>query len=138
MRKQGDVPNKIEVIELRTDSRYGKFFVHQPAKAKVSITRDQGKIKVEIQDFISPTIIERLKQQSGLLTPQIDDWRAMVDSVMIDLAYDGEVFNIAFADVPNKKSDLVSGTYEIDAPEAETTVAIKITDMLGEEVLVTQ
>jgi DNA modification methylase len=138
LRKQGDVPNKIEVIELRTDPRYGKFFVHQPATAKVSITREQGKVKVEIQDFISPTIIERLKQQSGLLTPQIDDWRAMVDSVMIDLAYNGEVFNVAFADVPPKKADLVAGQYDLDAPEDETTVAVKITDMLGEEVLITQ
>mgnify|MGYP005841513731 CR=1 FL=1 len=138
LRKQGDVPNKIEVIELRTDPRYGKFFVHQPATAKVSTTRDRGKIRVEIQDFISPTIIERLRQQAGLLTPQIDDWRAMVDSVMIDPSYNGEVFNIAFADVPTKKSDLVAGTYELDAPEGETTVAVKITDMLGEEVLVTQ
>ncbi|MBM4287546.1 MAG: site-specific DNA-methyltransferase [Deltaproteobacteria bacterium] len=138
LRKQGDVPNKIEVIELRTDPRYGKFFMHQPATAKVSITRDPGKIRVEIQDFISPTIIERLKQQSGLLTPQIDDWRAMVDSVMIDLAYNGEVFNVAYADVPPKKSDLMAGQYDLEAPEGETTVAVKITDMLGEEVLVTQ
>lgn len=138
LRKQGDVPNKIEVIELRTDPRYGKFFVHQPATARVAITRDQGKIRVEIQDFVSPTIIERLRQQSGLLNPQIDDWRAMVDSVMIDLAYNGKVFNVAFADVPAKKTDLVSGTYELDAPAGETTVAVKITDMLGEEVLVTQ
>jgi DNA modification methylase len=138
LRKQGDVPNKIEVIELRTDPRYGKFFVHQPATARVNITRDQDKIKVEIQDFISPTIIERLKQQSGILTPQIDDWRSMVDSVMIDLAYNGEVFNVAFSDVPAKKSDLVTGSYELDAPKEETTIAVKITDMLGEEVLVTQ
>ncbi|MDI6854811.1 MAG: site-specific DNA-methyltransferase [Deltaproteobacteria bacterium] len=138
LRKQGDVPNKIEVIELRTDPRYGKFFVHQPATARVSITRDQGKISVEIQDFISPTILERLRQHSGLLTPQIDDWRAMVDSVMIDPAYNGEVFNVAFADVPAKKSDLVAGAYELDAPTGETTVAVKITDMLGEEVLITQ
>lgn len=138
LRKQGDVPNKIEVIELRTDPRYGKFFVHQSATARVDITRDQGKIRVEIQDFISPTIIERLKQQSGLLTPQIDDRRAMVDSVMIDLAYNGEVFNVACADVPPKKSDLVAGQYNLAAPAGETTVAVKITDMLGEEVLVTQ
>lgn len=139
LRRQGDVPNKIEVIELRTDPRYGKFFVHQPAAAKVSIKRHQGKIKVGIKDFISPTIIERLKQQAGpLLTPQIDDWRAMVDSVMIDLAYNGEVFNVAFADVPPKKSDLVAGHYELEAPDVEANVAVKITDMLGEEVLITQ
>jgi DNA modification methylase len=136
LRKKGDVPNKIEVIELRTDPKYGKFISHQPVQAKINIKRIKNKIRVEIQDFISPTIIERLKQQAGILTPQIDDWRAMVDSIMIDPAYNGKIFNIALTDVPEKKSDLVSGTYDLDAPESETTVAVKITDMLGEEVLI--
>jgi len=58
-----------------------------------------------------------------------------VDSVMIDTAYDGEVFNVVLADVPERKTDLVAGVYELAAPEGETTVAVKMTDMLGEEVL---
>jgi len=136
LRKRGDVPNKIEIIELRTDPKYGRFFVHQPARVKVSIKRSRGKIKVVINDFISPSIIERLKQQAGVVSPQIDDWRAMVDSVMIDASYDGKVFNVALSDVPEKKKDLVKGEYDLEAPKLETTVAVKITDMLGEEVLV--
>jgi DNA modification methylase len=138
IRRKGDVPNKIEVIELRTDPKYGKFFVHQPAKAKVTIRRDGDKVALEIEDFISPTIIERLKGQSGILSPQIDDWRAMVDCVMIDSTYDGSVFNITFSDVPEKKNDLVTGKYEFPAPDGRTTVAVKISDMLGEEVLITK
>jgi hypothetical protein len=47
----------------------------------------------------------------------------------------GKVLNITVSDVPEKKSDLVSGEYELDAPKGKTTVAVKITDMLGEEVL---
>jgi hypothetical protein len=39
--------------------------------------------------------------------------------------------------VPEKKNDLVSGHYELPAPDGPTTVAVKIIDMLGEEVLVT-
>ncbi len=66
----------------------------------------------------------------GLLSPQIDDWRAMVDSVMIDSAYDGQVFNVVLADAPEKKSDLVAGRYLLPSPPAETTVAVKITAML--------
>ena len=73
-----------------------------------------------------------------VLEPKIDDWRAMVDSVMIDPAYDGATFNVALADVPEKKTDFVGGRYELPAPKGETTVAIKITDMLGEEVMVTK
>lgn len=138
LRKRGDVPNKIEIIELRTDPKYGQFFIHQPARVKVSVKRSRGKIKVVINDFISPSIIERLKQQAGVVSPQIDDWRAMVDSVMIDASYDGKVFNVALSDVPEKKKDLVKGEYDLEAPKVETTVAVKITDMLGEDVLVTR
>lgn len=102
------------------------------------VARKEDKLLVEIEDFISPTIIERLDQQTGMLKPKIDDWRAMVDCVMIDPAYDGQVFNVALADVPEKKTDYVAGTYELPAPTDNTTVAVKIIDMLGEEVLVTK
>jgi hypothetical protein len=36
------------------------------------------------------------------------------------------------------KDDLVSGSYRFPAPDYETSVAVKITDMLGEEVLVVE
>jgi hypothetical protein len=85
--------------------------------------------------LISVFLPESLHQQTGVLTPQISDWRSMVDSVMIDPAYDGEVFNIALADVPEKKDDLVAGSYRLPAPQGATTAAVKVTDMLGEEVL---
>lgn len=143
LRRGVEAVNRIEVIELRTDPKYGKFISHQPAEAKVKIGRDKGEdggevIRVEIEDFISPTILERLSQQAGLLKPRIEDWRAMVDSVMIDPAYDGEVFTVGVSDVPEKKTDLVIGTYDIPCPAEKTTVAVKITDMLGEEALVVE
>jgi DNA modification methylase len=138
LRKRGDVPNKIEVIELRTDPKYGKFLTHAPASAKVSVKRKKNELHITIEDFTSPTIIERLdNQDSRLFKAQVTDWRFMVDSVMIDPAYDGKVFNIALTDLPEKKADLVSGSYILPAPDGETNVAVKITDMLGEEVLVT-
>lgn len=130
--------NRIEVVELRTDKKYGKFFTHQPATARVDIKRAKGKIVVEIKDFISPSIIERLNIDQTLFKAQITDWRAMVDSVMIDPAYNGQVFNVAMSDVPERKTDLVAGRYELPAPHSSTTIAVKLTDMLGEEVLVTK
>lgn len=136
LRRKGDVPNKIEVIELRTDPKYGKFIAHKPAQAKVKIARKAGELHIEIEDFISPSILERLETQAGLLTPQITDWRSMVDSVMIDPAFDGKVFNIALTDLPEKKTDFVEGRYTLPAPKGATNVAVKITDMLGEEVVV--
>jgi hypothetical protein len=142
LRKGTSAVNKIDVIELRTDPRYGKFIKHEPATARVKVRRakrgDEARIVVEVQDFISPTIVERLSEQAGVLTPKIDDWRAMVDCIYIDVAYNGSVLNVALADVPERKADFVDGKYELTAPPGQTTVAIKIIDMLGEEVLITE
>ncbi len=138
LRKGKDAANRIEVIELRTDQRYGAFIRHEPARARVTFGRSKDQLKIEITDFISPSILERLRQQSGVVAPKIDDWRAMVDSVMIDTAYDGKLFNVVVADIPEKKSEYVRGAYALPAPVGQTTIAIKITDMLGEEVLICQ
>jgi DNA modification methylase len=138
LRKQGSIPNKLEVIELRSDPKYGGFFTHEPAKAKVSFKRNDKGAEITIDDFISPTILERLRQQNKdnpLFQPQVSDWRSMVDSVMIDSNYDGNVFNITLADVPQRKNDLVEGKYAVEANKG-AAVAVKVTDMLGEEVLV--
>lgn len=136
MRKQGDTPNKIEMIELRSDPKYGKFIAHQPAHARVEIRRAKDKLIVDVKDFISPSIAERLQSLAGLLAPKISDWRAMVDSVMIDTAHNGKFFNIALADVPERKQDYIQARYEFPAPVGKTTVAVKVTDMLGEEVII--
>lgn len=45
---------------------------------------------------------------------------------------------LEYPDGPEKKADLVVGRYELPAPKGKTTVAVKIIDMLGEEVLVTR
>ncbi len=138
LRRGKEAVNRIEVIELRTDPKYGKFFQHQPARARVKIARKGEIATVEIEDFISPSIIERLQGQGGLLKPKIDDWRAMVDCVLIDADYDGKVFRIALSDIPERKTDLVAGRYEIAVGPGPRTVAVTIVDMLGEEVLVTR
>lgn len=137
MRRGREAINRIEVIELRTDPKYGKFFKHNPATARVKVRRERDVVVVEIQDFISPSVVERLDQQSGLLKPKIDDWRAMVDCVLIDASYDGKIFNVFLADMPERKSDLVAGRYEIPVAKAGSMIAVKIMDMLGEEVLST-
>jgi hypothetical protein len=138
LRRQGDTPNKIDVIELRTDPKYGKFFEHRPAKAKVEFRRSADQILVQIDDFVSPTIVERLQQSDPLLAPKITNWKAMVDSVMIDTAYDGTIFKVTLSDIPEAKEDYVQGKYELPASPSKTTIAVKITDMLGEEVFVTR
>ena len=54
---------------------------------------------------------------------------------MIDANYNGNTFHIVYSDVPEKKNDLVKGKYEMEIPAEKVKIAIKIIDMLGEEVL---
>ncbi len=95
-----------------------------------------GQVRVVIDEFVSPTILERLRQQDGIVSAQVTDWRAMVDSVMIDPSYDGEVFEVGIAEVPERKTDLVEGGYNLATALIGDRIAVKITDMLGEELLV--
>jgi len=46
------------------------------------------------------------------------------------------VFDVTRADVPERKDDLVEGRYDLPVGPGAATVAVKITDMLGEELLV--
>jgi adenine-specific DNA-methyltransferase len=134
--RETGVPNRVDVIELRTDPKYAGFIKHDPATARVTIARRNNTLKIKIEDFISPTIIKRLDMEQSLFKARIKDWRSQVDCIMIDTDFDGQVFNAALSDAPAKKSDLVSGEYELAAPAQEAEVAVRIIDMLGEEVLV--
>jgi hypothetical protein len=57
--------------------------------------------------------------------------------IAIDAAYDGDLFDIDVIDLPERRADLVTGTYRVARPAGSTLpMAVRITDMLGEEVLV--
>jgi len=128
--------NKIRLIELKTDKKYGNFLIHKSAEAKIKVERiDKRKTLVEIQNFISPTIIERLNIDNKLFKVKIPDFRGMIDTVLIDNNYDGKTFHIVHSDVPERKDSLVKGKYEIEVPKSKVKVAVKIIDMLGEEVI---
>ena len=59
----------------------------------------------------------------------MEDWRQLVDSVMIDWNYDGAVMSPSVIDVPGK-DELVKGVYDI--PEDAGNIKVKITDLLSE------
>jgi adenine-specific DNA-methyltransferase len=134
--------NRVHLIELRTDKKYGGIIQHEPASAEVAIqcerTPDGDTLTVEILDVMSPSIVARLSLDTSLFRAQIPDWRAVVDCVLIDTAYNGEVFNVCLSDVPERKQDFVQGRYALPAPPEGSTVAVKIVDMLGEEILLSR
>jgi len=100
-------------------------------KSKLEFKRN-SEVKVVIKD--KQLIIERfypmnLLQKLSLHQENVEDWRELVESIMIDWNYDGVVFEPTLVDVPGKK-ELVKGVYDI--PEDAGTIRIKITDLLSE------
>lgn len=70
-----------------------------------------------------------LMQKLSLQKEYVEDWRQLVDSIMIDWNYDGVVMQPAVQDIPDK-NDLVKGIYTI--PNDAGTIKVKITDLLSE------
>ena len=61
----------------------------------------------------------------------IESWHQLVDSIMIDWNYNGEVLQPSCIDIPTK-NEIVKGVYDI--PENSGTIRVKITDLLSESI----
>lgn len=70
-----------------------------------------------------------LMQKLSLQKEYVEDWKQLVESIMIDWNYDGVVMQPMVTDVPDKK-EFVAGIYNI--PEDSRTIKVKITDLLSE------
>ena len=70
-----------------------------------------------------------LMQKLSLQKEYVEDWRQLVDSIMIDWNYDGVVMQPAVTDIPGK-NEMVKGIYDI--PEGCGSIKVKITDLLSE------
>lgn len=100
-------------------------------KASIQLKRDseaevvrEGE-KLVIRAFYPMNLMQKLSLQKEY----IEDWRQLVDSVMIDWNYDGVVMQPSVTDIPSK-NEWVSGIYDI--PSDAGTIKVKITDLLSE------
>ena len=81
--------------------------------------------KLVIRAFYPMNLMQKLSLQKEY----VEDWRQLVDSIMIDWNYDGVVMQPTVTDVPGK-NEIVKGIYDI--PEGSGTIKVKITDLLSE------
>lgn len=131
--------NKMTITDLKTDKEKGGFIIYESPQAKVEIKREnENTAKIEIKEFISPTVIRRFNLENSILQKAIVDFRSMIDYVLIDPNYDGKVFKTVFFDIPERQQDLVKGIYSIQIPATKTKIAVKIVDVLGNELLITE
>jgi len=118
---QKEVPYKldIEVVDILRDKSNLEF--KRDSEAEIKVDGD----KLIIEQFYPMNLLQKL----SIMKENVEDWKGMVESVMIDFNYDGSVFTPTTVDVPDKK-ELVKGVYSI--PSDSGTIKVKITDLLSE------
>jgi len=109
----------VEVVDILRDKADLEF--KRDSEAKVAIKK--GELRIE--KFYPMNLLQKLSLQKE----SVDDWKEMVESVLIDWNYDGAVFQPAVVDIPGK-NDLVKGAYTV--PQDASTIRVKITDLLSE------
>lgn len=109
----------IEIVDILRD----KTDLQLKREAEAEIVREGTKLV--IRSFYPMNLMQKLSLQKEY----VEDWRQLVESIMIDWNYDGVVMQPAVTDVPDKKG-IVKGVYNI--PEDAGTIKVKITDLLSE------
>ena len=109
----------IQIVDILRD----KKDLQLKREAEAEVVREGNKLVVRA--FYPMNLMQKL----SLEKEYVEDWRQLVESIMIDWNYDGVVMQPAVADVPGKK-ELVTGVYDI--PDDAGNIKIKITDLLSE------
>ncbi len=109
----------IQVVDILRDKQDLQF--KHDSEAKI-VVRD-GELVIE--QFYPMNLLAKLSLQQE----RVENWRELVDSIMVDWNYDGAVLQPAVIDVP-EGNELVVGRYRV--PSDAGTIRVKITDVLSE------
>ncbi len=115
----GEYVVDIEIVDILRDKKELEF----KREAEANVVVEGGKL--EIKSFYPLNLLNKLSLQKE----SVEDWRELVESVLIDWNYDGAVLEPAVIDIP-EKNGLVSGSYEVPADAGR--IKVKITDVLSE------
>ena len=115
----GEYVVDIEIVDILRDKKELEF--KREAEANVAVVDG----KLEIKSFYPMNLLNKLSLQKE----SVEDWRELVESVLIDWNYDGAVLEPSVIDIP-EKNGLVSGSYEVPADAGR--IKVKITDVLSE------
>lgn len=109
----------IEIVDILTDKKDFEF--KREAQAKVDIIGNE----LVIESFYPMNLMQKLSLQKE----SVENYKQLVESIMIDWNYDGSVLKPEVIDIPGK-NDYVRGKYTV--PSKHGKIRIKITDLLSE------
>ncbi len=136
LKKENKTGVKVEIRDILTDKK-NLIFKKKP-EAKIEVKAKDKKLSVELKEFYSPILMRKLEIENARTLKKeyqakVKDFKQIIDSVAIDIDYDGKLFNAEITDLPSKK-EIIKGKYDWDYKQkGKYAVAVKIVDVLGEE-----
>ena len=109
----------VEIVDILKD----KKDLQLKREAEAEIVREGNNLV--IRNFYPMNLMQKLSLQKDY----VEDWKQLVDSIVIDWNFDGVTMQPTVTDVPGK-NEFVQGIYPI--PEDAGTIKVKITDLLSE------
>ncbi len=136
LKKENKTGVRIEVRDILIDKQ-NLIFKKKP-EARIDAQMKDGKLIVELKDFYSPILMRKLEIENGkalkkATRAKVGDFKQIIDSVAIDVDYDGKLFNAEKMDLP-ERGEVIAAKYSWDyAKKGKHCIAVKIIDVLGEE-----
>ena len=109
----------VQILDVLRD----KADLQLKRESEAEIVREGNKLIVRA--FYPMNLMQKLSLQKEY----VEDWRQLVDSIMVDWNFDGAVMQPSVIDIPDK-NEMVQGIYTI--PDDAGTIKVKITDLLSE------
>jgi DNA modification methylase len=136
IKKENKTGVKIEIRDILTDKQ--NLIFKQKPEAKIDVKAKNKKLSIEIKDFYSPILMRKLEIENKKVLKKedkakVENLEQIIDSVAIDVDYNGKLFNAEIIDLPDKK-EVIKAKYSWEySKQGKNTVAIKVVDVLGEE-----
>lgn len=136
LKKENKTGVKVEIRDILSDKK--NLIFKKKTEAIIKVKAKNKKLAVEIKEFYSPILMRKLEIENGKMLKKeyqakVKDFRQIIDSVAIDVDYNGKLFNAEIMDLPSKK-EVIKATYDWKYDKkGKNTVAVKIVDVLGEE-----
>jgi adenine-specific DNA-methyltransferase len=136
LKKENKTGVRVEIRDILTDKK-NLIFKKKP-EAKIEVKTKDKKLSVKLKEFYSPILMRKLELENGKVLKKdrqakVADFKQIIDSVAIDVDYNGKLFNAEVMDLPTKK-ELIKAKYSWEYPKkGKYIVAVKVVDVLGEE-----
>lgn len=136
LRKENTTGVVVEIYDVLGSTKDLIFKEYPECKMVVKV-KDKG-LLVDIKEFYSPLLMRKLELENERAVKKenkakVEDFKQIIDSVAIDVDYNGKLFNAEIIDLPEKR-EVVKAHYAWDyQKKGKYMVAIKIIDVLGEE-----